>query len=94
MCNEMAKFPLVSIILPIHNAEKWIDSCILSILAQTHNGSMELCIYDDACTDSSLLRIDNYANQLLNRDIKLIIKTCKDGGVNQLHPRGRIVWCR
>ena len=82
--------PLVSVILPIYNAEEWLDSCLQSIVDQTYCGLMELCIYDDACTDSSMLKVKKYADQLMKRGIQLNISQCNEG--DQRKPKG-ILYC-
>jgi cellulose synthase/poly-beta-1,6-N-acetylglucosamine synthase-like glycosyltransferase len=37
-----------SIILPVHNAEQWLDECLQSVLQQDFEGTMELSIFNDA----------------------------------------------
>ena len=49
--------PIVSIILPVYNAGKYLKECVISILEQTFD-SYEFLILDDGstdgCTDFSL----------------------------------------
>lgn len=51
-----------SIIIPIFNASKWIDKCLISILNQ-NNDDFELILIDDGSTDSSGIICDEYANK-------------------------------
>ena len=44
---------LISIIVPIYNAEKYITQCVKSILGQTYR-HVEVILIDDGSTDSSL----------------------------------------
>lgn len=50
---------MISVIIPVYNAEKYIDRCINSILAQTYN-DWELFLIDDGSQDSSLKIIKEY----------------------------------
>ncbi len=54
--------PLVSIIVPVHNAEKTIDRCITSILNQTYK-DFELILLNDGSTDDSGIICDAYAGK-------------------------------
>jgi glycosyltransferase involved in cell wall biosynthesis len=49
----LLEIPEVSIILPMRNAENYLDTCIHSILEQTLN-NFELIVVDDHSTDNSL----------------------------------------
>lgn len=53
---------LVSVIMPVHNAEKYLDESIGSVLRQTYP-YWELLIVDDCSTDSSLSIIAGYTAQ-------------------------------
>ena len=45
--------PLVSIIVPVYNIEKYLDRCIDSLVKQTHR-NIEILLMNDASTDRSL----------------------------------------
>lgn len=46
------KQPIISVIVPVYNVEKYIEKCIQSILNQTFR-DFELIVVDDGSTDSS-----------------------------------------
>jgi glycosyltransferase involved in cell wall biosynthesis len=46
------KVPFISIIIPVHNGENYIDKCLDSLLASTYN-PYEIIVVDDASTDKS-----------------------------------------
>lgn len=50
---------LISVIVPIYNAEKFLDKSIPSILKQTYT-NLEIILVDDGSTDSSLLICEDY----------------------------------
>ena len=51
--------PLVSVIIPLYNSEKYIGECLDSLLAQTFT-AFELIIVDDCSTDSSCEIVESY----------------------------------
>ena len=57
--------PLVSIIMPAYNAEKWIAESIDSILNQTYE-NIELLIWNDGSTDGTWRIILSYAQKHKN----------------------------
>lgn len=60
---------LVSVVLPVHNGEKFLASSIESVLKQTHK-NFELIIVDDNSDDNSLSIAKGY--QLLDKRIKIL----------------------
>lgn len=57
--------PLISIIIPVYNTEKYIDRCIASILNNTYK-NLEIILVDDGSTDNSGKICDNYAKKYKN----------------------------
>ena len=56
---------LVSVIIPVYNAEKYIGACIESLLNQTYKEIEIICV-DDGSTDSSGSVCDYYAKKFLS----------------------------
>lgn len=52
--------PLVSVIIPVYNVEKYIDVCVNSVLNQTYN-NLEIILVDDGSTDLSGEKCDRFA---------------------------------
>lgn len=56
----MQNIELISVIIPVYNAEKYIVECVESILHQTYS-NWELILVDDGSTDCSAQVCDDYA---------------------------------
>ena len=54
--------PLVSVITPVYNGEKYLAECIESVLAQTYH-NWEYCIVNNCSTDRTLEIAEAYANK-------------------------------
>lgn len=63
-----AKQPLVSVIVPVYNAERYIGRCIESILSQSLT-DLELILVDDGSKDKSGTICDEYAE----KDTRIIV---------------------
>lgn len=53
--------PLFSIIVPVYNAEKYLDDCIQSLTGQEYS-NLEIILVDDGSSDSSLKICERYKN--------------------------------
>ena len=67
--------PLVSIMMPAHNASRWIEQAIASVQAQTYK-DWQLCIVDDGSTDDTL----KLANEYSFTDSRIQIDSIPHGG--------------
>ncbi len=74
---------LISIIIPIYNAEKYIDRCIESVIQQTYT-NMEIICINDGSTDNTLQILNNYAY----KDIRIKIIDKKNEGVSSARNYG------
>ena len=75
--------PLISIIIPIYNGEKYLKVCLDSILAQTYT-RFELILVDDGSTDTSSQICDAYAES----DSRVITYHISNGGVSHARNYG------
>ena len=49
----------VSVIIPVYNAQSYIEDCIKSIISQTYS-NLEIFVIDDASTDNSIKVIESF----------------------------------
>ncbi len=69
---------LISIIIPIHNGEKYLKKCLESLYQQTYK-NLELILVDDGSTDESCLIYNEYSDKFLKF---FVIKHPKAKGVS------------
>ncbi|XP_015445147.1 UDP-GlcNAc:betaGal beta-1,3-N-acetylglucosaminyltransferase-like protein 1 isoform X5 [Pteropus alecto] len=72
-----------SVILPVHDAEPWLDECLRSVWQQDFEGSMELSVFNDASKDKSMTIIEKWKVKLEDSGILVVI-----GGHSSPAPRG------
>lgn len=57
--------PLISVVVPIYNVEKYLDRCIQSLLCQTYS-AIEIILVDDGSPDNCPVICDDYAKKFQN----------------------------
>lgn len=66
----------VSIIIPVHNGEKWIDNCFKSIADQTIFKSgikLEIVVFDDGSNDRTKQMLNTWATYFKDSSIEFIL---------------------
>lgn len=74
---------MLSIIVPVYNADKYIEECIQSILSQTYE-NFELLLIDDGSTDQSLKICNKFKR--IDKRVKVFQKP--NGGVSSARNLG------
>lgn len=69
--------PLISIIVPVYNVEKYLDECVNSIVNQTYH-NLEIILVDDGSPDSSPRMCDEWAA----RDSRVKVIHKPNGGLS------------
>ena len=75
--------PKISVIVPVYNAEQWLERCVDSIVAQTYT-DWELLLIDDGSTDDSATICDEYAA----KDERIRVSHKENGGVSDTRNYG------
>lgn len=79
----MKKNNLVSVIVPVYNAEKYLNKCIESILNQSYKNLEVICI-NDGSSDNSLGILEEYKQ----KDNRLVIIDKENNGVSSARNHG------
>lgn len=69
--------PLVSIIIPVYNVEKYLPKCLKSVAEQTYK-NLEIFLVDDGSTDKSGMICDTFARN----DKRIIVNHKSNAGVS------------
>ena len=68
--------PLIPVIVPVYNAEKYIEKCVASIRAQTYR-NLEIILVDDGSCDRSGELCEAFALE----DSRIVVIRKENGGV-------------
>lgn len=74
------KNPLVSIITPCYNGDKYVNKLLDSVLAQTYS-PIELIAVNDGSTDNTQEVLESYKTKFESKGIKYSIVSQKNGGL-------------
>ena len=77
------KNPIISVIVPVYNVERYLAQCLDSILVQTFSNIEIICV-NDGSTDNSRKILENYKN----RDSRIKIVDKKNGGLSSARNAG------
>ena len=75
--------PLISVIVPVYNVEKYIDDCVNSIVEQ-HYKNLEIILVDDGSTDSSGKKCDYW----MTADRRITVIHQENGGLSDARNTG------
>ena len=78
--DTQMKDPLISCIVAVHNEEKLVSQCILSILGQTY-GNTEVIVVDDASTDGTVRVLRGLRERYHFRLVELPVNRGKKGAL-------------
>lgn len=80
--------PKVSVIIPVHNVEKYLSRCLESVIHQTLK-DIEIIIVDDGSTDNSL----NIASAYAQQDNRILVIANQKASGNSGTPRNQAFHC-
>ena len=73
----MTSQPLISVIVPVYNVERYLDQCLESIVGQSYP-HLEILVVDDGSTDASGDKCDRWAE----RDDRISVIHQPNGGLS------------
>ncbi len=74
---------MVSVIIPCHNAQAWLEACLTSVLNQTEE-DLQIILIDDGSEDRTLSICERFAS----KDRRILLASQEHGGVSAARNRG------
>lgn len=82
-CSDLGNLPLISVVIPAYNAERWVARTLESALAQTYH-NLEIWVVDDGSIDHTATVVD----QIVQRDSRVRLIQQANAGVAAARNRG------
>ena len=79
---------LISIIVPVYNAEMYLSKCVESIRGQSYS-KIELILVDDGSTDGS----PEFCDSIAKKDTRVRVIHCQNGGAAVARNKGLDIAC-
>jgi len=83
------KQPIVSVVIPVHNEEKWIAACLESVLRRDAFTDKEIIVVDDASSDRTNEILADFPVAVIRNNKPVGPSSARNIGVKEA--RGRIV---
>ncbi len=76
-------FPIISVVVPMYNVEKYISTCIESVLKQSFQAFEIICV-DDGCTDNTLGELEQFDDPRIRlvRQENMGLAAARNTGIN------------
>lgn len=75
--------PLISVIVPCYNVEKYLDQCVQSIVDQTYT-NLEIILVDDGSPD----RVPEMCDEWAKKDSRIVVVHKSNGGLSDARNAG------
>ena len=75
--------PILSVIVPVYNSEKYLERCVESVMASSLK-NLEIILVNDGSSDCS----DKLCDRLAQRDKRIVVIHQQNAGVSAARNRG------
>jgi glycosyltransferase involved in cell wall biosynthesis len=77
---------MISVIIPMYNAESTIVRCLNSVINQSYKGEIEIIIVNDGSKDNSVEVVENFIKT--DENTKIVLISQENGGVSKARNTG------
>ena len=72
--------PLVSVVIPVYDGERFIDACLASVFAQDHR-PFEVIVVDDGSTDGTAQRLAHWPEVIVVHQANAGVSAARNAGI-------------